>query len=152
MKQYIFTFVVALIIGFFLCNFFIKQYNDYNGIRVSNSGYELYFIEYGSYDTINDMEKNTINLENYIYNEYDNKYYVYIGITELEENAKKIVNHYKKLGYETSIKKFGITNKEFMNIIKNYDDLIKNIDDDTAFSSLISQMLTKYEEVVIHGS
>ena len=152
MKQYIFTFVVALIIGFFLCNFFIKQYNDYNGIRVSNSGYELYFIEYGSYDTINDMEKNTINLENYIYNEYDNKYYVYIGITELEENAKKIVNHYKKLGYETSIKKFGITNKEFMNIIKNYDDLIKSIDDDTAFSSLISQMLTKYEEVVIHGS
>ena len=119
---------------------------------MSNSGYELYFIEYGSYDTINDMEKNTINLENYIYNEYDNKYYVYIGITELEENAKKIVNHYKKLGYETSIKKFGITNKEFMNIIKNYDDLIKNIDDDTAFSSLISQMLTKYEEVVIHGS
>lgn len=152
MKQYIFTFVVALIIGFFLCNFFIKQYNDYNGIRVSNSGYELYFIEYGSYDTINDMEKNTINLENYIYNEYDNKYYVYIGITELEENAKKIVNHYKQLGYETSIKKFGITNKEFMNIIKNYDDLIKSIDDDTAFSSLISQMLTKYEEVVIHGS
>lgn len=152
MKQYIFTFVVALIIGFFLCNFFIKQYNDYNGIRVSNSGYELYFIEYGSYDTINDMEKNTINLENYIYNEYDNKYYVYIGITELEENAKKIVNHYKKLGYETSIKKFGITNKEFMNIIKNYDDLIKSIDDDTAFSSLISQMLTKYEEVVIRGS
>ena len=57
MKQYILTFVVALIIGFFLCNFFIKQYDDYNGIRVSNNGYELYFIEYGYYDTISDMEK-----------------------------------------------------------------------------------------------
>lgn len=152
MKQYVFTFVVALIIGFFLCNFFIKQYEDYNGIKVVNSGYELYFIEYGFYDTISDMEKNTINLENYIYNEKDNKYYVYIGVTELKENANKIVEHYKKLGYETSIKKFGITNKEFMEIMKNYDSLIKSIEDDTAFSSLISQVLTKYEEVVIRGS
>lgn len=152
MKQYIFTFVVAIFIGFFLCNFFIKQYDDYNGIKVVNSGYELYFIEYGSYDTISDMEKNTINLENYIYNEKDNKYYVYIGITELKENADKIVEHYKKIGYETSIKKFGITNKEFIEILKNYDNLLKSIEDETALSSLISQVLTKYEEVVIHGS
>lgn len=152
MKQYIFTFVVALIIGFFLCNFFIKQYDDYNGIKVANTGYELYFIEYGAYDTISDMEKNTINLENYIYNEKDNKYYVYIGVTELLDNANRIVEHYKNLGYETSIKKFGITNKEFMEIIKNYDNLLKSIEDETAFSSLISQVLTKYEEVVIRGS
>ncbi len=151
MKQYVFTFVVALVIGFFLCNFFIKQYEDYNGIKVVNNGYELYFIEYGIYDTINDMEKNTINLENYIYSLKDNKYYVYIGITELKENADKIVKHYKQKGYETSIKKFGITNKDYMNIIKNYDNLIREIDDETTLSSLISQMLTKYEEVVING-
>lgn len=151
MKQYVFTFVVALVIGFFLCNFFIKQYEDYNGIKVVNNGYELYFIEYGIYDTINDMEKNTINLENYIYSLKDNKYYVYIGITELKENADKIVKHYKQKGYETSVKKFGITNKDYMNIIKNYDNLIREIDDETTLSSLISQMLTKYEEVVING-
>lgn len=152
MKQYILTFIIALIIGFFLCNFFIKQYDDYNGIKVVNSGYELYFIEYGVYDSIDSMEKATINLENYIYSLNDSKYYVYIGITELEENANKIVNHYKNMGYETSIKKFGITNKEYIKIIKNYDNLIKSIDDKTTLSSIISQMLTKYEEVVIDGS
>ena len=152
MKQYILTFIIALIIGFFLCNFFIKQYDDYNGIKVVNSGYELYFIEYGVYDSIDSMEKATINLENYIYSLNDSKYYVYIGITELEENANKIVNHYKDMGYETSIKKFGITNKEYIKIIKNYDNLIKSIDDKTTLSSIISQMLTKYEEVVIDGS
>ena len=152
MKQYVLTFVVALIIGFFLCNFFIKQYEDYNGIKVSNTGYELYFIEYGTYNTINDMEKETINLENYIYNEIDNKYYVYVGITEEKENAERIVEHFKKLGYATTIKKFGITSKEYIDIIKNYEKLLKEINDDTAFSSLISQMLTKYEEVVIRDS
>ena len=152
MKQYVLTFIIALVIGFFLCNFFIKQYNDYNGIKVVNSGYELYFIEYGIYDSASDMEKETINLENYIYSENEGKYYVYIGITEDKENANKIVNHYKQKGYETSIKKFGITNKEFIEIIKNYDTLLKNINDETAVSSLISQVLTKYEEVVINGS
>lgn len=152
MKQYIFTFIIATLVGFFLSNFFIKQYNDYNGIKVSNTGYELYFIEYGLYDTIEDMEKNTINLENYIYNEINNKYYVYVGITETLENANKIVDHFTKLGYETSIKKFSITNKEFIEIIRNYDNIIKSITDAQAFSSLISQVLTKYEEVVIHDS
>ena len=152
MKQYILTFVVALIIGFFLCNFFIKQYDDYNGIKVSNTGYELYFIEYGTYNTLEEMEKETINLENYIYNNQDDKYYVYIGITELKENAEKIVKHFSNKGYDTKIKKFGITSKEYIKIVRNYDNLLKSIDDETAFSSLISQMLTKYEEVVIHGS
>lgn len=152
MKQYILTFVVALFIGFFLADFFIKQYDDYNGIKVSNLGYELYFIEYGKYESIDEMEKNTMNLENYIYNVVDDKYYVYIGITELESNANKIVEYYKKMGYETNIKKFGIANKEFIDIIKNYDNLLSNIEDDIAFSSLVSQILTKYEEVVINGS
>lgn len=152
MKQYVLTFIIALVVGFFLCNFFIKQYNDYNGIKVVNSGYELYFIEYGVYDSIDSMEKATINLENYIYSLNDSKYYVYIGITELEENANKIVKHYKDMGYDTCIKKFGVTNKEYINIIKNYDNLIKSVDDKTTLSSIISQMLTKYEEVVINGS
>ncbi len=152
MKQYIITFVIALIIGFFLCNFFIKQYNDYNGIKVVSNGYELYFIEYGVYDEVTDMEKETINLENYIYSEIDSKYHVYVGITELDSVANKIVEHYKKLGYDTKVKQYSITNKEFINIIKNYDNLIINIEDETAFSSLVSQVLTKYEEVVIRDS
>ena len=67
-------------------------------------------------------------------------------------HSRTYINHYKQKGYETSIKKFGITNKEFIEIIKNYDTLLKNINDETAFSSLISQVLTKYEEVVINGS
>ena len=139
MKQYILTFIIALIIGFFLCNFFIKQYDDYNGIKVVNSGYELYFIEYGVYDSIDSMEKATINLENYIYNEKDNKYYVYIGVTELLDNANRIVEHYKNLGYETSIKKFGDIGLSspksiFFNInIEDYFAFLNFIDFDSLF-------------------
>ncbi len=151
MKKYLLTFSVALIIGFFLSNFFIRQYNNFNGIKVGGMGEELYFVQYGVYSNLESLEDNTISLQNYVYNEQDNLYYVYVGITKLEENANKIVKHYKDLGYDAIIKKFEITNKDFLELLVNYDEILKGTDDDTAISSIINQVLMKYEEVVING-
>ena len=152
MKKYIFTFFIALVIGFFLCNTFLKQYNDYQGIKVSSNGEKLYFVQYGAYSSLDSLEENTINLQNYVYNEQNNLYYVYVGITKLKENANKIVKYYNDLGYDAIIKEFDITNKNFIESLSNYDDVLKNTTDKTAIASLISQVLSKYEEVVINGS
>lgn len=152
MKKYMLTFLSALIIGFFLANFFINQYDDYKGIKVSSKGDELYFIQYGVYSSVDSMEENTISLQNYVYNIDDNLYYVYVGITKREENAKKIVDYYKELGYDTMIKKFSIVNEDFINLLTNYDEVLGNTDDKTAIASVINQVLIKYEEVIINGS
>ena len=151
MKKYLLTFLIALIIGFFLSNFFLRQYDDFDGIKVSSNGENLYFVQYGVFSSLESLEENTISLQNYVYNKQDNLYYVYVGITKLEENAKKIVNYYKSLGYDAIIKEFGITNKEFLEILVNYDEVLKNTNDETAISSIINQVLMKYEEVVISG-
>ena len=152
MKKYLVTFSMALIIGFFLANFFIKQYDDYQGIKVSSTGNTLYFIQYGVFSSLDSMEENTISLQNYVYNEEDNLYYVYVGITSLEENAEKIVEFYKNNGYDAIIKEFDIVNEEFVESLKTYDDVLKNTEDETAIASVINQVLIKYEEVVISGS
>lgn len=151
MKKYLLTFLFALIVGFFLSNFFLTQYKDFEGIKVSHTGEKLYFIQYGVFSSLENLEENTISLQNYVYNKQDNLYYVYVGITKLEENAKKLVNYYKKLGIDATIKEFGITNKEFLELLLNYDEILKNTDDETAIASLINQVLIKYEEVVISG-
>ena len=151
MKKYLLTFLIALIIGFFLSNFFLKQYNNFDGIKVSGTGEPLYFVQYGVFSSLESLEENTIALQNYVYNKQDNLYYVYVGITKLEENAEKIVKYYKNLGYDAVIKKFEITNKEFLKLLINYDEVLKNTDDETAIASIISQVLIKYEEVVISG-
>lgn len=151
MKKYLFTFLSALIIGFFLCNFFLKQYKNFNGIKVFNSGEKLYFIQYGAFSDLKELEENTINLQNYVYNEQDNIYYVYVGITKLQENAEKIVNYYKSLGYDAIIKEFEISNKKFIEELSNYDNILKNAQDETVISSIVNQVLSKYEEVVISG-
>ena len=152
MKKYLLTFVVALIIGFFLSNFFLKQYDDFEGIKVANKGETLYFVQYGVFSSLESLEENTLALQNYVYNKQDDLYYVYVGITKLEENAKKIVDYYKNLGYETIIKEFGISNKNFLELLVNYDEVLKNTNDETAIASIINQVLVKYEEVVISGS
>ena len=151
MKKYLLTFLIAIVIGFFLSNFFLRQYNDFNGIKVSGIGEELYFIQYGVFSNLESLEENTIELQNYVYTKQDNLYYVYVGITSIEENAKKIVELYKSLGYDTIIKRFSITNKDFLELLVNYDEVLKSTSDNTAISSIINQVLTKYEEVVISG-
>lgn len=151
MKKYLLTFLVALIIGFFLSNFFLQQYDDFDGIKVSGTGESLYFIQYGVFSSLESLEEKTISLQNYVYNKQDNLYYVYVGITKEKDNAEKIVNYYKKLGYDAIIKEFEITNQKFLDLLVNYDEILKNTEDETVISSIISQVLIKYEEVVISG-
>ena len=151
MKKYLFTFFMALIVGFFLCNFFLKQYDDYNGIKVSSTGEDLFFIQFGVFSSLESLEENTISLQNYVYSKQDNLYYVYVGITNLEENANKIVEFYKNKGFNTIIKKFQINNKEFTELLVNFDQILKDSNDATVISSVINQVLMKYEEVVISG-
>ena len=155
MKRYLFTLLLALIVGFFLCHFFLIQYEDYNGIKdikVSNTGENVYFIQYGVFSNLESLENNTINLQNYIYNEEDNLYHVYVGITKLKSNASKILDHFKKEGYDVIIKEYSISNKNFLELLNNYDDVLNNSTDEIAISSIINQVLMKYEEVVINGS
>lgn len=152
MKKYILSFLIALVIGFLLCKFFLTQYNDYTKISVSNIGDTLYFIQYGVYSSLESMEENTINLQNYVYNIDEDKYYVYIGITKESENKDKIVNYYKNLGYDVLVKEYQIKNEEFVNQLMDYDNILKETTDETAIASIINQVLIKYEEVAINGN
>ena len=116
---------------------------------VYKEGEMLYFVEYGVFNNYNEMEANTINLENYIYKVDDNKYYVYIGITKSDEVVNKMANYFKNLGYNTKVKEFYITNDEFISSINNYDVVLLSTDDNVVMGEVISQGLTTYEEVVI---
>jgi len=148
MKKYLLTIIFALIIGFFLGNFLLRQYDDYRGLRVSSDGEEVYFIQYGVYSSIESMEENTINLENYIYNIESDKYYVYIGITKDKNNLENIKNYFKSLGHETIVKNYFIKNTNFIELLNNYDLVLNQTEDTVAIASIICQVLQKYEEVV----
>lgn len=151
MKKTLFVILTALIIGFFLGSFFIKKYSGNLNLVIANSASEVYFIQYGVFSDFDSMEKNTINLENYIYKEELDKYYVYVGITKNKDNCFKMQNFYSQLGYNTIVKSYFINNSDFLKILDDYDEIISKIEDNTVLSSVMSQVLSKYEEVVIRS-
>lgn len=132
---------------------FLEQYDKYEGLRItSNEGEILYFIRIGVYDSIEALEKNTISLANYIYNEIEGKYYVYVGITRNSKNLIKINNYFSSLGYNTITEEFLVTNTNFLKELANYDNILEGTEDDIVISSVTNLILSKYEEVVINGS
>ena len=152
MKKYLTTIMISLVIGFFLSYFLLKQYNDYNGVAVYNEGYEYYFLEYGKYESKQELETSAINLENYVYRKDGNLYYMYIGITKNKNNASKMQKYYKNKNYETEVKTFFISNKKFNEIIDNLDNVLINSNDEIVINEIINQGLNKYEEVILSGS
>lgn len=148
MKKYLFPVVVSLIIGIGMAYFIIKQYEDMPALAVSSQAENLYYIQRGVYSDLDNMKSNMQDFTHYIYSVEDNQYYAYIGITTSKENALKIQNYYKSVGYDTFLKDKITDNKEFINILKQYDELLSKTDDNESIKVICNQVLAKYEELV----
>lgn len=153
MKKYFLSIIFGLIIGFFLSKTFINEYDGYKNIKtVSSTGTNAYFIKYGSFNTLDELEKKTISLTNYVFIEKDGKFDVYIGITTKEDIKDKLIKYFKGLNYDVSYDEFFITNKEYIEYLLNADKLLENTNDLSVLGEVCSQILSKYEELVINGS
>lgn len=149
MKKYVISILFGLIVGFFLGKTLLEEYHSYNGIKVSVSGVNAYFIKYGEYDSLDNLEKGTLALANYIYTEKDGKYSAYVGITTNEDNCQKLEDYFKKLGYEVVIEEYVLNNNTYINYLENADKLLSNTTDEAVIGEVCSQILSKYEELVI---
>ena len=146
MKKYFTLIIVSLIIGFFLSYFVLHEYTNSSAITVYKEGEQLYFFKYGEYQTKEEMEVDTLNLENYIYQHNNNLYKVYIGVCKNENNIDKIKNYYKDKVKE--VETFYISNRQFINDIDNLDNILISTDDNTVIGEIINQQLSSYEKVV----
>lgn len=148
MKKYLFPVTISLLIGISMAYFIIKQYEGMPILAVSSNAETLYYVERGIYSDLENMENNMKDFTDYIYNTENNQYHTYIGITTNKENALKIQNYYKKLGYDTNLVEKITDNKEFINILKQYDELLNKTDDSESIKTICNQVLAKYEEMV----
>ena len=147
MKKVIIPILLCIFIGFLLSKFMLNQYeNKQNITPVFNNSENLYFIQYGVYSNEESMKNNTKNLNYYIYNLDNDLYYVFIGITASDENSEKLKGYFKTLGYDTYIKEYSVSNKDFLEMIDYYDLLLKQTSDNDIIKSVCRQVLEKYEE------
>lgn len=142
MKKYIVTIIISLLVGFLLSNYMIKEY-DSDILSVFNEKKTLYLVQQGVYSSMESMKENTSNLNEYIYSNIDNLYYVYIGITLDVENTIKIQNAYKDMN--TIVKTNVISDKKLIEYIEKYDMILKETSDDETIKEITKQVLKKYK-------
>lgn len=152
MKKYLLSIISSMIIGYFMASYLFKQYNyDTKITSVFNNSDVVFLIQQGVYTSIDSMKENMTSFSYYIYNLENDKYYAFIGITKNQDNLTKLEDFYKSKGYSIISKQVDISNKEYINILDQYDNLLSTTDNGDTINAIMMQALTKYEEMVING-
>ena len=141
-KQIILVILFGSLIGFLFGGIL---FNNYKGIEYQENDGNIYYLQYGVYTTKEAAEDNTKKLnDNYVIREMDDKYYVYLGITENYDLALKIQKYYKDKNIYTYIRSDYVENSETLNLLKDYDNKIKDIKDEE-ISSVMKEILENSE-------
>lgn len=149
MKKKLLYIFIAILIGVFIGKYIYNGYQIETKEAFKNTNENVYLIQYGVYSSNESMIENTKKLKNYFYYVENNEYHVIIGITKDRDLIDKI----KKVQEVDNIyeKKVVINKYEFLESLKQYDNLIKNTEDKNTILTAEKQVLSKYEELVINN-
>lgn len=148
MKKMIMPILTALAIGIGLGVFMIRQYDDRENIKLVNlEGEKVFFLQVGVYSTEESKNEHTSNLKSYVYELKDGKYYIYVALTQNQENVEKLKGYFEKNQYNIYVKEFTITNQKFLTVLKQYDEMLKEADE-ASYLTICGQVLKEYEELV----
>ena len=145
MKKLLLTCLFSTIISLLFGNYIFTSYKTATEriIATSTQSEKVYMLLYGSYNSKEKVDKITI--DNYILEEDNGFYKVYIGVSLSLENAKKIKEIYNNLGNSIYIREKYINDFEFIYYLESVDkfdnlsnDEILNIEDD---------IIDKYKEI-----
>ena len=150
-KKKIVYFLVAVIIGITIGKYVYDSYSKEKTKDVFKYKNEnVYMLQYGVYSTEENMINNTKKLKNYFYFKDNDGYHAIIGITKKEELKEKIIGSYG-INENIYMKKINIENSEFITLLDQYDNLIKDTDDKTTIFNAQKQVLSKYEELILQN-
>ena len=153
MKKNIEMIVVCIAVGFLMGQFMFNQYHKEEKtsiVPVVQTEEKLYFLQQGVYSNLDSMKQNLTDFEYYTYTEKDGKYYVYVAIIKSEENLEKLKGYFKQKGYDIYVKEFSVTSAAFIEVLNQYEQLLKGTSDEKTIQAACTQILAKYEELVIN--
>ena len=140
----------AISIGVFIGKYVYNGYQNETKEAFKDMNENIYLLQYGVYSSNDSMVENTKNLKDYFYYIENNKYHVIIGVT-MDKDLKDKIKNANSIDNDIYIKKVSINNDEFIESLKQYDNLIKNTEDKTTILTAEKQILSKYEELIINN-
>lgn len=110
---------------------------------------KIYLLEYGTYNSYESMEENGKDIENYFYYNDKEGYHILLGITINKNIISKIGESYENIA-NINIREDYIDNMEFIENLKQYDNLIIN-SNKTEILQIEKQVLGKYEDLILNN-
>ena len=141
--------ILCILVGFFMSNFMFEQYDKEGAKTVSAERNNVYFFQIGVYSSLENMKESLKNVETYIYEESDKLFYAYVGMTKDSKKKKKIEGYFKELGYVIYRKERKVMSAAFQEVLAQYDLMLKETTDKKTIGSIMSQVISKYEELVL---
>ena len=138
----LFTTLVSILYGNIIFNVYKKNATDM--LEVMQSEEQVYAVLYGSYNNI-DKVKN-LKLNNYIIENEDGYYRVYVGISKNIENASKIREIYNKLGKGTYIRNIVVDSIDFIDYLNSIEFNLMDKSDDEILK-IETDIINKYKEL-----
>ena len=144
------NFIILLFItlfGIYIGTYLYKSYLYKTNNRNLNL-LKIYLLEYGIYNSYETMEENGKNIEDYFYYSDKDGYHILLGITENKNIINRIGESYENIA-NINIKEDYIDNMEFIENLKQYDNLIIN-SNKTEILQIEKQVLGKYEDLILN--
>lgn len=142
--------ILCILVGFFMSNFMFNQYEKETTSKVSNEKNTVYFLQIGVYSSLESMKENLSNVETYIYEEIDNLFYAYVGIIKDTSNLEKVEEYFKDLEYVIYKKEKKVSSESFVEVLNQYDLMLKETTDTKTIGIIMNQVISKYEELVLN--
>ncbi len=150
MKKVLIIGFLAIIVGAVLGKIMFDQYEK-EIVEVLKETEVIYIFQQGVYSTVDNVEKNTNNLENYIIVEDEDYYRVYVGATKKKENINKIREAFVKAGNDIYVRELNTDNQSFLEILGQYDTLLASANEEKQVFQISKQVINMYEEMVVRN-
>lgn len=154
MKKNLEIIVVCIAVGFLMGQFMFNQYHKEEptipAVATPETEATLYFLQQGVYSSLDSMKQNLTDFEYYTYIEQDGKYYVFVAIIQSDENLEKLKGFFKDMGYDIYVKKYTVSSTAFLEVLNQYEQLLKGTNDKKTIQAACTQILAKYEELVVN--
>jgi len=145
--SFIFPIMISVLVGALCGKFVYWQYQNQEMVLPENE--KIYFFQQGVYTIEEVKDENILKLPCSLTIFENDKHYVYVAITNDEENKEKIRKLFQDLGINLYQKEIEVTNLEFLSNLEQYDILLKNAVTNDEIISVLKVILASYEESVL---
>lgn len=137
-----FLMIACISLGVWMSKFMFKQY-DTKAVSKFNT---IYLLEIGNYNSNKEMEKALTNVDTYLMEKENDKYFAYIAVTGLEKNYDKLKDYYVKKGFKVEKREKILKSDKFIDTLNKYDLLLEKATEDTTIDKLEKELIQKYKD------